>query len=57
MHTLAMATVLNEEATSSVYTTRKVQQRGSDSGMIGIDNRCSTCMSHDPADFVEDLKI
>ena len=53
---LAMTTVFNTEATSSAHTTRKVQPWDSDSGLIGIDNRCLVYMSHDPTDFMGDLQ-
>ena len=56
IHILAMTTVFNIESISSSYTVRTVQQWDSDSGMIFIDNRCSTCMSHDSVDFVGDLQ-
>ena len=46
---------MNTDCTSSSYTVRSVQEWGSDSKVMGIDNRCSACMLHNPADFVGDL--
>ena len=46
---------MNEESTSSAYTTRAVSRWDNDSGMIGIDNRCSACTSHSSVDFLGEL--
>ena len=51
-----MTTVFNVEATSSAYNARTVQQQGSGSDIIGINNENSACMSHNPEDFVGNLQ-
>ena len=56
MHILTMITVFNAEETSSAYTASTVQQWDSDSGMIGIDNRCLASIFHDPADVLGDVQ-
>ena len=45
-----------EKTTTEVYAPRSTSQCDTDSGLIGIGNRCSACMSHISANFVGELQ-
>ena len=49
---IVMATIFIAQTTTKAHVARSIPQYGTDSGLIGIDNRCSVCMSHVPADFL-----
>ena len=55
MKILAMSTVLKAEIIDSIHTAGSVQIWDNDSGLIGIDNRFSACMSQNPTDFIGEL--
>ena len=47
---MAMSAVLAMQANATISTEREVRF-DTDSELVGIDNRCSACISHDPNDF------
>ena len=51
-----MTTVFLTKSTIAAHSPRSIPQWNTDSGLIGIDNRCSTYMSHTSDDFVGDLQ-
>ena len=53
---LTLTTVLAAHSIEARPAARSVPQWDTDSAIIGIDNRCSACMSHLPADFIGDLQ-
>ena len=53
---LALSSVLTANAVETRPGARTIPQWDTDSGLVGIDNRCSGCMSHLPEDFVGDLR-
>ena len=55
MKIFVMRTVLNDKIITKANAARSIPQRDTDSGLIGIDDRCSACMSHEPAEFVDEL--
>ena len=55
-HLLMMISVFSARVADTTPLARYVPQWDTDSGIIGIDNRCSGCMSHEAADFTGDLK-
>ena len=51
-----MTTVFLAKSTVVAHAPRSIPQWDTYSGLIGIDNRCSACMSHMSDDFVGDLQ-
>ena len=51
-----MTTVFSAKTTTEAHTPRSISQWDTDSGLKGIDNRCSAFMSRISADFVGELK-
>jgi hypothetical protein len=55
-HLLMMASVFTAQAADTIPQARHVPQWDTASGLIGIDNRCSGCMSHEAAEFTGELR-
>ena len=51
----AFTTTMANQTSTIKPMARSIPNWDSDSGMIGIDNRCSACMSHIPSDFIGPL--
>ena len=52
MKMIAMTTLFITKISTQALTPRSISQWDTDSGLICIDNRCSSCMSHNHADFI-----
>ena len=52
---MALTTVPTVSLDETKYTARTIPQWDTDSGLVGIDKRCSACLSHDPDDFIGEI--
>ena len=50
-----MTTLLALQRVNSKHMARDNPQWDTDSGVVGIDNRCSKCKSHEATDFIGEL--
>ena len=52
---MSMTTLLALQSVSSKHMARNIPQWDTDSGVIGIENRCSACISREAVDFIGEL--